>query len=46
MTLLEEKHRKILENLKIARARFSASFDAASEHTSARNPSRTCLAGR
>jgi len=33
MTLLEEKHRKILENLKIARARFSASFDAASEHT-------------
>src|SRR5438876_2958932 len=31
MTLLEEKHRKILENLKIARARFSASFDAASE---------------
>jgi threonyl-tRNA synthetase len=33
MTLLEEKHRKILENLKIARARFSARFDAASEHT-------------
>ena len=33
MTLLEEKHRKILENLKIARARFSASFDAASERT-------------
>jgi threonyl-tRNA synthetase len=33
MTLLEEKHRKILENLKIARARFSASFDATSEHT-------------
>jgi threonyl-tRNA synthetase len=33
MTLLDEKHRKILENLKIARARFSASFDAASEHT-------------
>src|SRR5438067_410768 len=33
MTLLEEKQRKILENLKIARARFSASFDAASEHT-------------
>jgi threonyl-tRNA synthetase len=32
MTLLEEKHRKILENLKIARARFSARFDAASEH--------------
>jgi threonyl-tRNA synthetase len=31
MTLLEEKHCKILENLKIARARFSASFDAASE---------------
>jgi threonyl-tRNA synthetase len=31
MTLLEEKHRKLLENLKIARARFSASFDAASE---------------
>jgi threonyl-tRNA synthetase len=31
--LLEEKHRKILENLKIARARFSASFDAASEDT-------------
>ena len=31
MTLLEEKHRKTLENLKIARARFSASFDAASE---------------
>src|SRR5881398_1026672 len=26
MTLLEEKHRKILENLKIARARFSASI--------------------
>ena len=33
MTLLEEKHRKILENLKIARARFSASFDAASDRT-------------
>jgi threonyl-tRNA synthetase len=33
MTLLEEKHRKILENLKIARARFSARFDAASERT-------------
>ena len=33
MTLLEEKHGKILENLKIARARFSASFDAASEST-------------
>ncbi len=31
MTLLEERHRKILENLKISRARFSASFDAASE---------------
>ncbi|MGB9475992.1 MAG: threonine--tRNA ligase [Candidatus Udaeobacter sp.] len=31
MTLLEEKHRKILENLKIARVSFSASFDAASE---------------
>jgi threonyl-tRNA synthetase len=31
MTLLEEKHRKLLENLKIARGRFSASFDAASE---------------
>jgi len=31
MTLLEEKHRKILENLKIARGHFSASFDAASE---------------
>jgi len=31
MTLLEEKHRRILENLKIARARFSASFDASSE---------------
>ena len=31
MTLLEEKHRKILENLTIARARFSARFDEASE---------------